>query len=74
MLFLHPLLLKTYSTINPSAKSNVSNNGDNDKGAETLLGILDKEAWSEISKGANDSSAMVKSVTEKFLKKTLNIW
>ncbi len=71
MLFLHPLLPKTDSTITPSAKSNVSKNGDNDKGTETLLEIFDKEARSEIPKGANDSSARVKSVTAKLAGKNI---
>ncbi len=50
---------------------NVSKNGDNDKGTETLLGMLDKKAQSEISKGANNISARVMIVTEKFLGKNI---
>ncbi len=55
----------------PPDKSNVNKNSDNDKGAETLLGILDKEARSEIPKETNNSSARVKSVTEKLAGKNI---
>ena len=43
----------------------MSKNGDNGKGAETLLSILNEEAQSELPKEANESSARVKSVASK---------
>ena len=43
----------------------MSKNGDNGKGAETLLSILNEEAQSELPKEVNESSARVKSVASK---------
>ena len=64
MVFLHPLFPET-GGFTPPAKSDVSKNGDNGKGAETLLSILNEEAQSELPKEVNESSARVKSVASK---------